>query len=284
MMCYSANGPRIRFYAANADSKDADPFLLLTDLLDITNIINRFEVLKVVINIMRVLVTVKGLLPALPYPLAKRITIGTSEITYNFDHVKKRINITDLPYVGRNPQSRINFLKRMYEYAKRGRGLVHVKSGPKLEKKSNYVVRLATKGIRRQPHEEEELQRMTKDLVSGLALLHKGNFLHCDVRFPNILYNPVAGQYFLIDFEHGRQAEEGGVIHNGDLLKDWDGRTLENGRYTKRSEIYQLGKLLIKEFSFIEISDDGMDFIEMMERRRMTADELLQHPWIQTVP
>ena len=53
-----------------------------------------------------------------------------------------------------------------------------------------------------------------------------GNFVHRDIRLPNILYIPGSSEgtrYVLIDFEHG-------------LMKNWDGNTLTTkGYYTYSS-------------------------------------------------
>jgi hypothetical protein len=55
------------------------------------------------------------------------------------------------------------------------------------------------------------------------------------------------------------------------LMTEWDEGTLDNGRYTKMSKMYQLGKLLKKEFSCKIISKDGQDFGAMLEAKKMTV-------------
>jgi serine/threonine protein kinase len=116
---------------------------------------------------------------------------------------------------------------------------------------------------------------MTKDLVSGLARLHSGDYLHRDIRSPNTLYDPATARYFFIDFEHGGRE---GVVDEP-WLREWDEGTLDDGRYTKMSEMYQLGKVLRKEYS-LTLSEHGKIFVAALEGKKVTAQEALQHQWI----
>jgi len=131
MFCYAANGSKIRFYAIEGYAKRPDPFVPLTEELNLTSFIDRFEVLRTVINIARVMVTVRNILPPNPYPLAKRMKHGLSEMTFNFGHVEKKLLVTDLPYSQAGLQDRLGFLKNMYEHAKQRRGLVEVMDSPR---------------------------------------------------------------------------------------------------------------------------------------------------------
>jgi len=67
-------------------------------------------------------------------------------------------------------------------------------------------------------------------------------------------------------------------------LKDWDDGTLDGGAYTKTSEMYQLGKMLRKEFDDMVLSEHGRDFIERLIGEKMTAQESLRHEWIHDLP
>jgi hypothetical protein len=65
MFCYAANGSKIRFYAIEGYAKRPDPFVPLTEELNLTSFIDRFEVLRTVISIARVIVTVTFCPPTL---------------------------------------------------------------------------------------------------------------------------------------------------------------------------------------------------------------------------
>jgi serine/threonine protein kinase len=116
---------------------------------------------------------------------------------------------------------------------------------------------------------------MTKDIVSGLARLHLGGYLHCDIRLANIVYDPTTKHWTLIDFEHG--GFEGATSNTlSSPLKDWDDGTCHDGVYTTASDMYQLGRLL----SLLTFSELGRDFVAKLRSKEMTAGESLEHEWI----
>ena len=82
-------------------------------------------------------------------------------------------------------------------------------------------------------------------------------------------------RYVLIDFEHGGYDNQ---KPNGPL-RDWDENTLTSGkRYTLRSDIYQLGKLLEKHSDLM--STTGTSFVNRLKSKYMSATAALQHTWI----
>ncbi|TDL14322.1 hypothetical protein BD410DRAFT_797247 [Rickenella mellea] len=295
MICYAVNGRRIRFYATDSDQrKSPTPFLPLTHELDISNFLCRFTVLETVINIARIMMTIRDDLPAVTYPLGKRMMSGHSEITYNFDGVVKKLLVAHLPYCEPDVESRVKFLCDMYKHTKGHRGLVQVRSDPRLtESGTHYVVEMTTMGARQLPESEEELRVMVKDLVTGLDWLHKGGYLHRDIRNQNVVYDRALKQYVLIDFEHsgkqeGRRSQRrnpAATSFDGeDWLRDWDYGTLDDGVYTKASDMYQLGRFLHDWFRRMIDSEDGKAFVARLTGKKMTAEEALLHEWIRTVP
>jgi hypothetical protein len=229
------------------------------------------------------MVTIAPAVPTPAYPLGKRQKIGVSEINYNPKDVRKVVLAEDLPYAGEDVAVRVRFLKEMYTHALGHRGLVQTKSGPTLSRnRDRYRVTL-TKALDTRARNGDDLQKMTKDLVHGLARLHSAGYLHRDIRSPNILYDPVAKQYILIDFEHGGKVGNGEEvqIYGDDVpLAAWDSGTLDDGLYTAMSEMYQLGKLLREKFGHLILSDQGKDFVKKLKGKKMTAEEALKHEWI----
>jgi hypothetical protein len=115
------------------------------------------------------MVTIKDGLPTIAHPLAKKLKFAKSEISFDLDCVRKKVQVADLPYSQMDLNERIKFLKGMYAYAKGHRGLVQVKNEPKLNKaRTCYEVTLDTRGIMSWPKEENEVRCMMKDLVCGL--------------------------------------------------------------------------------------------------------------------
>ena len=288
MICYAADGPLIRFYAIDGSPdglKKPDRFIPLTEALNITQAPCRFEVLKAIINLIRVMVTIRHSIPAQTYPLAKRMKLGNSAISFNIKDVMKWVDISKMPYCG-DKDLRIEFLCGMYDHAKDRRGLVNCINGPILGRTGVYKVTLSNRCFSSQPKDEDSLRAMTKDVVSGLDWLHHADYLHRDIRHPNILYDPVIKQYILIDFEHGAKAKaeagNGEIEIYGDNapLAAWDDGTLDDGLYTAMSEMYQLGKLLNEEFGYLIFSDQGKDFVKKLKEKKMIAEEALKHEWI----
>ncbi|KAF0453080.1 crinkler family protein [Gigaspora margarita] len=191
--------------------------------------------------------------------------------------LEKRVLKADLPY-SEDLNSRIQFLESMYQYAKGYPGLVQIEKGPVVTKKF-YKIVMKTRGIPCLLITEDELREMAKSVLTGLARLHGGNFVHRDIKLSNILYIPGSCEnfkYFLIDFEHGGFNKQ----KPGELLTGWDENTLTNaGCYTSTSDMYQFGKLL-ERYNNLMTTDDGKDFTNRLKSKCMTAAMALKHKWI----
>ena len=100
MICYTANGPKLCFYAFDGSldtSKQPDHFIPLMPVMNMTWCQGRFNILHMVINITCILLSIKDSIPAAVYPLAKRIHLGDSKITFSVKGVEKRLLATKLP-------------------------------------------------------------------------------------------------------------------------------------------------------------------------------------------
>ena len=73
MICYAVNGCKMRLSAIEGGLKQPDPFIPLTKALDITQLVDRFEVLQTTIDLARVLLTIKDNLPTVACPLAEKL-------------------------------------------------------------------------------------------------------------------------------------------------------------------------------------------------------------------
>ncbi|RIB16588.1 hypothetical protein C2G38_2189559 [Gigaspora rosea] len=220
----------------------------LTNQFDVSNSLDRINVICTVVNIARIVLTL----------------------------IEKRVLEADLPYF-ENMESRIRFLQSMYQHAKGYPGLVQIVKVPVFTK-GVYKVLMKTRGASCQLKTENELREMAKCMLAGLVRLHDGNFVHRDIRLPNILHIPGSSEgtrYVLIDFEHGGRNKQ----KPGGLMKNWDGNTLTSaGYYTYLSDMYQLGKL-IESYGNL-ITDNGNDFVNQLKSKNMAAMEALKHPWI----
>ena len=99
------------------------------------------------------------------------------------------------------------------------------------------------------PCDLEQLKNAMHDLLHALEVLHKADYTHRDLRWPNCIRVNVQSEWkwVLIDLEYGGRD---GAEWEGDGLVNWDAGTLEDrdGRkvYTKRSDMYELGKLILQ--------------------------------------
>ncbi|CAG8680692.1 1208_t:CDS:10, partial [Funneliformis caledonium] len=233
----------------------------LSDLTDkkSASMLLTITVISVTINILRILVTIGPYLSNDVIPLYILIQQASgSTITFYDDSVVKELSFQYLPYVDGSLRKRIAFLRE--------------------------ILIMTTRGIRRLPCNETELRSMVRSLLVRLDCLHSGNYVHHDIREPNVLFvpeNPAGSKYVLIDFEHGVKANK----EMNERLSDWNHRTLSNNQYTTLSDIYQLGKLierLIMRFQ-MSISDNGKTFVNKLKKKKMNATQALQHAWITDV-
>ncbi len=51
----------------------------------------------------------------------------------------------------------------------------------------------------------KELNKITKQILSGLKYLHKKKYIHRDIKPDNILYDHKSGKVFIIDFDVGKK-------------------------------------------------------------------------------
>ncbi|RIB22181.1 hypothetical protein C2G38_2174613 [Gigaspora rosea] len=277
VICYAAAGSSIRFYAIGGSEGTVKQLTALTNSLNASNHLDRITILRTIINIARIVLTISDDIPDTILPLGKRRNLGHSFITFYADSVEKRVLKADLPY-SEDLNSRIQFLESMYQYAKGYPGLVQIEKGPVVTE-GVYKIVMKTRGVPCMLRTEDELREMAKCVLTGLARLHEGGFVHRDIRLPNILYIPGSCEnfkYVLIDFEHGGFNKQ----KPGELLRGWDENTLTNvGCYTSTSDMYQFRKLL-EGYSNLMTTDDGKDFTNRLKSKCMTAVMALKHKWI----
>ncbi|GBB97243.1 hypothetical protein RclHR1_02950002 [Rhizophagus clarus] len=84
---------------------------------------------------------------------------------------------------------------------------------------------------------------MARNILTRLVWLHENDYVHCDIRLPNIVFVPGVEncKYVLIDFEHSNKSG----LSPSEHLRDWDHRTLnKKNKYTVQSDLYQFERCL----------------------------------------
>ncbi|CAG8772958.1 12171_t:CDS:1, partial [Ambispora leptoticha] len=123
---------------------------------------------------------------------------------------------------------------------------------------------------------EDEARAMSQSVLTGLNWLHKGGYIYCDIRLPNILFIPGDAdcKYVLIDFKH---ANVDGLV-TFKRLKDWDNKTLtEHNEYKKKSDLYQFGKML-RDLNMVN-SEAGKKFLDGLRDKSINIKNVLRYEW-----
>ncbi|CAG8742424.1 18019_t:CDS:2 [Rhizophagus irregularis] len=265
LICYAAAGSNVQFYAIDGSKetvKNPNQLMPLTGVLNSINLVDRITILRTTVNIARIMLTISDNITDMIIPLGKKQKLGHSYITFFANSVVKLVPEVDLPYT-QHLQSRVRFLTSMYKHAKDQR---------------MYKVKMTTQGIPCKLNNENDVREMTKCVLTGLARLHAGRYVHRDIRIPNIVFVPEHHdnfRYVLIDFEHGGMNKQ----KPGENLNGWDANTLtKSGHYVYLSEMYQLGKMLEKYNDLMTAG--GKDFVNQLKSKNLTAEEALKHTWI----
>ncbi|RHZ62043.1 hypothetical protein Glove_344g93 [Diversispora epigaea] len=277
MICYAAAGAKLRFYAIDGSPNTNPPSRLvaLSSQFDMINRRDRVSILCIVVNIARIMRTVSNIIPEMIVPLGKRLKTEKSMITILNDSVEKRVQVEYLPFAI-NLDARINFLSKMYQYAKGYPGLVQVKKGPNISRQGIYKVVLETRGHVCRLRNEDEARAMSWSVLTGLRRLHEGGYVHCDIRLPNIIFihGVTNYKYVLIDFEHANL----GDFKVSERLKDWDNNTLtKKNHYTRQSDLYQFGKML-RNLNVVN-SEAGKKFLDGLKKKQLFTNNVLGHAW-----
>ncbi|RGB22127.1 hypothetical protein C1646_678054 [Rhizophagus diaphanus] len=209
LICYAAAGSNMQFYVINSSKetvKNLNQLMPLTSVLNSINLVDRITILRTTVNIARIMLTISDNIPDVIISLGKKQKLGHSYITFFANSVVKLIPEIDLPYA-QNLQSHVRFLTLMYNHVKGHPRLVQIKEDPLFIKDERmYKVKIATRGILCNLNNENDVQKMTKCVLTRLlARLHAGKFIYHDIQILNIMFVPEYHdnfRYVLIDFEH----------------------------------------------------------------------------------
>ncbi|RIB00197.1 hypothetical protein C2G38_2256821 [Gigaspora rosea] len=267
ILAYAAGGAQLQFYAI-------DPSLnlhVISDRLNLDNLQGRVEALICIFNIHRIIRSMKSLLPETVVPVWKLFKRTYGDIFIADTQIEKRIHSFSA-----YPFSNMTVLKNIYRDTKDIKNIIHAVSDPWIDNNS-YKVILAPVGINRTPRTEQEVKAAIRCVLNALVGLHKFGYVHRDVCWPNIL-QLTDNSWMLIDLECAGTDDES---VNFDPLKDWAPEVIETKKYTKKADVYMVGRLLRNVF--ISLSEKAYEFERATTAEldsRLTAQEALQHPWL----
>eukprot|EP00878_Enallax_costatus_P016734 GHUV01017559.1.p1 GENE.GHUV01017559.1~~GHUV01017559.1.p1 ORF type:complete len:119 (+),score=32.90 GHUV01017559.1:377-733(+) len=118
---------------------------------------------------------------------------------------------------------------------------------------------------------------MCRCVAEALRCLHEAGWGHGDVRWANVIW-VAPGHYCLIDLESVVLLES---EPEGPFPHAWgsNGEALEGGKFTPRSDLYMLGKML--QQTGIEADDPIGDLASQLTSKSLNVEDVLQHPCMQ---
>jgi len=215
--------------------------------LNLTYVDERFQLLKYIINLVRVLEAMEPIIPKDAPPLGnvsapwRRPQSGEySTIVFEPGFVVKSLNLV---------HSRVDYdflmLEDLYKIIKANRipNSIRCEEGyPKLDTANMRIkLHLFPIGLPVCPKDVDELQVCLCQVLEALQSLHKHKFCHRDVRWPNILKN-IDDTWMLIDFDFAARLKSGKA--------EWPTWTRGvpprkgSESWTAKHDVMQVGKLL----------------------------------------
>ena len=266
LLCYAAAGPKIQFYAITSELKHGVHDYStqeISKVFDLTDFCDRCEVMKISLNIVRLL----GAQYSAPWKLQNEIghERPNSIIYSNRSHILKECKPAKL---------------EVYEALKTIDGAiiqVEVLKDAVLsllgKSKSYQIVRITPVGKQIEPATELELTKALKDILGILKQFHDLGFVHRDIRWPNVLQNN-DGRWFLIDFEEADIS--GAVIQGGNVADNYlPPESRGQQIYNTSGDIWQVG-MLINTWYAKHHSQLSSEIQSMMTR--MIRDDPKEHP------
>ncbi|KAG0587471.1 hypothetical protein KC19_2G166600 [Ceratodon purpureus] len=158
------------------------------------------------------------------------------------------------------PIDRCRMLESLYDSIKSSRYLIQLISIRVVKKKT--IIQLQPVGDpNARPRVLKDLEAAVHDILHGLVDLHNKGYTHRDLRWENFIKVNVQGEWkwVIIDLEAaGLDKEEwlGNGLRSWDagMLKDRDGKKI----YTKGSDMYQLGKLIVECWTLMRAWGENM--------------------------
>ena len=139
--------------------------------------------------------------------------------------------------------------------------------------------------LERLPLNETELKTAIKCVLSALAVFHEGDFVHRDIRWPNLLYDMGASgrsRWLLADFElAGKIGSELPVEYRTSLEMPPEARI--GSALSAAADVWQVG-MLVKVWKIGILSELAEGFVHNLTcynaRERPSAREALAHRWL----
>jgi tRNA A-37 threonylcarbamoyl transferase component Bud32 len=159
-------------------------------------------------------------------------------------------------------------LQALYDNIAQSKYLIHLEDKI-ISIKAKTMLRLALVGDpNARPRILEDLENATHDMLHGLADLHKAGYAHRDLRWENCIKVNVRSDWKWVIIDLELAGPDAGT------LEDRNGKKI----YTKGSDIYQLGKLIVEWLDGCKGGEDEKEMRvlgEKMQEERGEASKIL---------
>ncbi len=112
-------------------------------------------------------------------------------------------------------------------------------------------------------------------MCEALLMLHRNSLVHRDPRWDNIVQLGQLHRVMLIDLEKLAEADAA-LPEEFEGFTDWDELTLDEGKYTTRSDMRQFGKALQSVLPMGD-SQEAHSFVAHLLVKELSAEAALQH-------
>jgi serine/threonine protein kinase len=246
----------------------------VSDVFDMQEPAERMAILAASLNMYRVLVALKSLLPARPVKIFSKIPRrdgGSVEISGD-----KVVKLT-----------RQRAPKELYDLLKDGRIPCSIKVTDTAVKSDMLRVTMEPACAEKTPTSLAELKTAVSHVLCALEALHSHGFVHRDIRWPNVLTAP-DGRWLLIDFELagkvGDASAATGAKVEDEIKPEYLPPEVKAGKdYGPQGDIFRVGRLITE--SGVGLDADARAFArDLTEERaecRPSAANARKNAWLE---
>lgn len=124
----------------------------------------------------------------------------------------------------------------------------------------------------------QDLLLLGIDILTALKYLHEVGVVHRDIRLANCVQ--LSKKFFmLIDLEGAAEADR--KPPEGFRFTDWTPATLEDGKYTRKSDVKAVGSMLLKSSGGLEMTAEVNTFLSNLQSGCYSAVEALNSAVLQ---
>lgn len=125
----------------------------------------------------------------------------------------------------------------------------------------------------------QDVKAMALACCKTASTLHAEDLVYRDFRSDNVVrFSPDA--FIVLDVETVGSASA--RLPKELCLNGWDDGTLDDGCYTKLSDMYQIGNLLESQILPLVagVSGEATSFVQQLKAKELSAEEALAHSWL----